>query len=94
MGSTEADSTVEQGNDAGGNATHAVTAPELLDQAIAQAQFPLSGMSVLIVDRARQSRSVLRDLVTALGAAQVIDAETVSDTILTLQMQAVHLIVC
>jgi tetratricopeptide (TPR) repeat protein len=94
MGSTEADSTVEQGSDAGGIAAHSVTAPELLDQAVAQAQFPLSGMSVLIVDRARQSRSVLRDLVTALGAAQVIDAETVSDTILTLQMQAVHLIVC
>ena len=65
-----------------------------VDQAIAWAKQPLAGMTVLIVDRIRHSRSVLRKLVTDLGAEQVIDAVDIDETALTLRMQAVHLVVC
>lgn len=56
-------------------------------------QYPLAGMSVLLVDRARHSRTVLQDLVTDLGAREVISAETMAETVTLLELRAVHLVI-
>lgn len=80
-------------HDAAGSPFGDDVAPDPVDEAMSLARHPLAGMSVLIIDRSRASRLELRDLVTDLGAVQVIDAEGIEPAMLTLRMQPVHLIV-
>ena len=79
--------------DAAGSPFGDDAAPDPVDESMSLARHPLAGMSVLIIDRSRASRMELRDLITDLGAAQVIDADGIEPATLTLRMQPVHLIV-
>jgi CheY-like chemotaxis protein len=69
------------------------TAPNPVYDAMALARYPLAGMRALLLDRSGVSRKAIRELLTELGAEQVMEGQSLNDALMTLRLQAVHLII-